>query len=207
MRQRSPTYSGFSIIEVLVGIFVFSLGLVSIYALLAASLSINERNKNSIIASNLAREQIELIRNIRDTNYETLKVWNQFNLPNQPTPTDLIDSGKVFSPWVYYTLMNDSSVSWIMTKVNKLGTSIPEWKADIVGMNIYRLCLDSERRYVYCPWGDETPFYRYLKVEELLDENGLVIDNAYKVISKVIWYKRWYYEFDIQTVITDWRRI
>ena len=70
---------GFSIIEVLVGIFIFSLGLVSIFVLLTSALNLNELNKNKIIASNLAREQIELFRNIRDVNYATLHNWNQIN--------------------------------------------------------------------------------------------------------------------------------
>ena len=70
---------GFSIIEVLVGIFIFSLGLVSIFMLLTSALNLNELNKNKIIASNLAREQIELFRNIRDVNYATLHNWNQIN--------------------------------------------------------------------------------------------------------------------------------
>jgi Tfp pilus assembly protein PilV len=79
MQKYITNNSGFSIIEVLIGIFVFSLGLISIYALLASSLSINTYNKNAIIASNLAREQVELFRNIRDTNYTKLQVWKQKN--------------------------------------------------------------------------------------------------------------------------------
>jgi len=38
--------------------------------------NINTYNKNFIIASNLAREQVELIRNIRDTNYKKFQKWN-----------------------------------------------------------------------------------------------------------------------------------
>jgi hypothetical protein len=33
-----------------------------------------------------------------------------------------------------------------------------------------------------------------------------VID-AYKITSKVIWYKNGYHEFDIKTILADWRRI
>jgi hypothetical protein len=38
--------------------------------------NINNYNKDFIIASNLAREQVELIRNIRDTNYKKFQKWN-----------------------------------------------------------------------------------------------------------------------------------
>jgi hypothetical protein len=41
--------------------------------------NVNIFNKNFIIASNLAKEQIELIRNIRDTNYKRFQKWNMLN--------------------------------------------------------------------------------------------------------------------------------
>jgi hypothetical protein len=40
---------------------------------------INEYNKNYIIAANLAREQIELLRFNRDYNYEVLQKFDQIN--------------------------------------------------------------------------------------------------------------------------------
>jgi len=62
--------------------FVFSLGLVSIFALLMSSLNVNAYNKHAIIASNIARGNIEMIKNIRDTNYENLRPWNSYDVSN-----------------------------------------------------------------------------------------------------------------------------
>jgi hypothetical protein len=39
----------------------------------------NEYNKNYIIASHLAREQLEILRNNRDYNYEKLQKFDQIN--------------------------------------------------------------------------------------------------------------------------------
>jgi Tfp pilus assembly protein PilV len=100
VKSIKNTLQAFSIIEVLIGIFVFSLGLISIYALLASSLSVSDYNRNSIIASNLAREQIELFRNIRDTNYKKLQVWNQLD-------PDSLNYSDVFLSDNYYTLENN----------------------------------------------------------------------------------------------------
>lgn len=212
MKWKPLTSSGFSIIEVLVGIFIFSLGLVSIYAILAASLSINERNKNTIIASNLAREQIELLRNIRDSNYADIRFWNQFNLSNQPSSGDLTDPNKVFIPWNYYHIENDFLSGG--SSVTLLGSSIPQWPTQIADMSWYRLCLNSEKIYTSnCVWAKETPFYRYMYIsdkeanEDGLDSSEPLPAGVIRVVSKVVWYKRWYHEFDIQTIITDWRRI
>jgi hypothetical protein len=44
-------------------------------------LRVNDFNENYIIASNLAREQLELVRNVRDSNYMVLKPYNLKN-PN-----------------------------------------------------------------------------------------------------------------------------
>lgn len=195
----------FSIIEVMVGIFIFTLGLVSIYALLASSLNINEYNKNAIIASHLAREQIELFRNIRDTNYKKLQVWNQQD------PNETFNPGitKLFWTGSYYTLTDiDGSLdirdisSWFQEGEAFLNSPSMEW---------YQLCLTGSGAYVSClgfvGTATKTPFYRSLHLTGALDENGNLYPDTFQVTSKVIWYKRGYHEYDIKTLITDWRRI
>lgn len=203
-----PTRAAFSIIEVMIGIFVFSLWLVAVFALLSTSLSANDLNKNSIIAWQLAREQIELVRNIRDTNYKSLKLWNQLDPKETLALSDKTNNSKVFIPWNYYFIENDIS-SWNIT-VQHLWSSIPEWKSDLVSMRwTYGLCFDSSNRYVKCnAWNtSESIFYKFLLVENAQDDVWNDIDDAYIFTSKVIWYKRWYHDFEINTILTDWRRI
>jgi len=55
--------------------------MVGIFAIITSTLRINDYNENYIIASNLAREQLELVRNIRDSNYSNVKPFNLKN-PN-----------------------------------------------------------------------------------------------------------------------------
>jgi hypothetical protein len=52
----------------------------SIFMVISSSINVNSLNKNIIIASNLASEQIEIIRNIRDNNYANFRKWNY--IPN-----------------------------------------------------------------------------------------------------------------------------
>lgn len=204
MKNITQHISAFSIIEVLIGIFVFSLGLVSIYALLASSLSVNSLNKNSIIASNLAREQLELLRNIRDTNYKNLKVYNQ-KYPEQDytgISTDL------FEVWEFYILENSLS-SW---NISVEAIESPAWKeiSELFGINTEhgRLCFDSENRYVYCSaWWNLTSFLRYIEIQAVEDSAGNIIEDALLIISKTAWYERWYHEYELRSIITDWRRI
>jgi len=164
-------------------------------------------NKNSIIAGQLAREQIELVRNIRDTNYKKLKVWNQHNPEDRLNISDISDSTKVFFPNSYYFLENDFNSSSI--SVESLWSSLPEWVENLTAMNpLYGLCLDSQNRYVKCSSIHTTPtrFFKYIKVEQVIDDWN-IIEDALMITSKVIWYKRWYHDLEMKTIITDWRRI
>jgi hypothetical protein len=75
-------------------------------------------------------------------------------------------------------------------------------------MQNYRLCLDGENRYTYdclTNWNKKTNFYRYIKLEKVEDDSR-IISNAFKLKSKVIWYKKWYHEFEINTIIADFKR-
>jgi len=102
-RTNNPL-AGFSMIEIMIGIFIFSLGMISIYAILSSTVNINTYNKNYIIASHLAREQLEQVRNIRDSNYAVIKKYNQKN-PSGTDYNNLIDLN------TYYKIENDYSVS------------------------------------------------------------------------------------------------
>ena len=71
----------------------------------------------------------------------------------------------------------------------------------------YKLFLDSENRYVFEEsWNKKTYFYKYLKIDKVEDSNWIITD-ALKIKSKVIWYKKWYHEFELNTIISDWKRL
>ncbi len=60
---------GFSILEVIISAFVLSIGIVAVMGLISSSLKNSVDSRNQIIASELAQEGVELVRNVRDTNY------------------------------------------------------------------------------------------------------------------------------------------
>ena len=117
---------------------------------------------------------------------------------------------QLFSTGGYYTLENDFSNPSGHVDISEIIPFV-EGESQISNMQAYRLCFDPEKNYRYCGnsvpsnW-TELPFYRYLLVEEL-EENGVVIPNAFLVTSKVIWTIKGYHEFEITTILTDWRRI
>jgi len=60
---------GAILIEVMLSLLIFSIGIIAALALLVHSTTANTMNKNRTIAASLAREGIEVVKNIRDTNW------------------------------------------------------------------------------------------------------------------------------------------
>lgn len=68
MKNRQPKKKGFTIIEIMIAISVMAIGIVGVYAIVPRIILVNKINTNRFIAAQLAREGIELVRNIRDGN-------------------------------------------------------------------------------------------------------------------------------------------
>ncbi|MFA5091997.1 MAG: prepilin-type N-terminal cleavage/methylation domain-containing protein [Candidatus Paceibacterota bacterium] len=67
--KKSKNYRAFSLIESLVAISILMLGILSAFILVIRTLANTPHIQSRLIASNLAQEGIELIRQIRDTNF------------------------------------------------------------------------------------------------------------------------------------------
>jgi len=72
--NKLSAYSGknkkaFSIMEVMISAFILSVGLTAVIALMAGNIKNSINARDSIIASGLAQEGVELVRNIRDNNF------------------------------------------------------------------------------------------------------------------------------------------
>jgi len=63
---------GFTVIEILVAIFIIGLTLTSLFSLYGISLKTTTQNKNKIAALNLASENLEITRAIRDDNWNNI---------------------------------------------------------------------------------------------------------------------------------------
>lgn len=61
--------SGFSILEVVLALGIISIGLLGVSSLVIQNLQVQNINRDYLIASMLAQEGLELVRNIRDENW------------------------------------------------------------------------------------------------------------------------------------------
>ncbi|MCT4592469.1 MAG: hypothetical protein N4A36_03775, partial [Candidatus Gracilibacteria bacterium] len=96
LTQKLKAKKGLIIVEVILSLFVFSLGLGGATMLVFSAIDVNARNENRIISINLAREGIEAIRNMRDTNWMTWSAnrrecWNFWDNTNEDTSLNSFD--------------------------------------------------------------------------------------------------------------------
>jgi prepilin-type N-terminal cleavage/methylation domain-containing protein len=66
----------FTLVETLIVIAVFGIGILAVLYGIAQTLSQQDRAKTQITSSFLAREGIELMYNLRDSNYHKELPWN-----------------------------------------------------------------------------------------------------------------------------------
>lgn len=66
----------FTLIEILIAITVITIGVVGFYAAITRVASITFSNSHRFVASRLAQEGIELVSNIRDTNWIKITDWD-----------------------------------------------------------------------------------------------------------------------------------
>ncbi|MCK9578936.1 MAG: hypothetical protein M0Q92_00610 [Methanoregula sp.] len=101
---------GFGILEVVIATGIIIVGLVAVISFIIQSYSVSQVNRNKFAATMLAQEGIELVRNMRDSNWVSGAVWNQ-NIAGDGTYRIEIDaSGNV-------NIVNVSSIDDILSKL------------------------------------------------------------------------------------------
>lgn len=131
---------GISLLEVIAAILIITIGLVGVLSLVIQNIQAQYINKNVFIASGLAQEGLELVRNIRDLNWLTPgETWNQ----------DIVGDGT-------YTIDygDRSSINTAVNNLNDTGA---------------RLYIDGNGFYTHQTSATATNFYRLITVIDNTD--------------------------------------
>jgi len=85
-------FKAFSFVEVMISVFLLSVGMIAIITLMSGNLRDSLDSRNQVIAAGLAQEGIELVKNVRDTNWlvhKTNPVVHSFDgFPNTASGTN-----------------------------------------------------------------------------------------------------------------------
>lgn len=188
---------------------IFAIGMTGILALLQSTISLSFVSRHEIIAANILREQSELLKNIRNTNIRSFVDWDKARIDDESTS---------LTGWVYI-VENDFSNSGIVfdvlgeiEKFPVLLKKIATLPSDLEGkFNATQLFLDTQWRYSHMLSGSGTSYASYVVITPLsLPGIGEIKkDNKnqwYVIDARVIVRSRGYKEYDLKTLITDWKK-
>jgi len=214
---KKSNKSAFSIIEVLVWIVIFLFWIASVYSIINSNLNLNIYNKSYIIWVNLAREQLELFRFIRDSNFKNTQTYNIIN----PEETWCEwETCNVFKDWEFYKISNyfwsDKTFSVEVKPGDKIDDSKELKDIDIASLANYQVCFDETNNlYDYCEnisqnsQKKELRIYKYIKISKLTWDDKFIenldTDKALKVTSVVIWYTKRYQKFEVEEIFTNYK--
>ena len=83
-KLKNKKKKGFSIGEVLLAIFVLSIGMIATFSLFNAGIKNLQNERDLIVASLLAQEGVEVVRNIRDNNWAARNFADPAKLNDPP---------------------------------------------------------------------------------------------------------------------------
>jgi prepilin-type N-terminal cleavage/methylation domain-containing protein len=172
---------GFSLLEVMVAIFILIMGLSSVLVLTTKSISGASRSTSRLIAANLAQEGIEVVKNIRDYNFNGSDpdgVWTAWHATGYSNGCTLIAANQY-----------NCSVQYNSTTFGIDYNAYLRFQPE--GSNPYG-------RYSYTS-GTDTPFRRKIILEK--------INNAQlRVNSVVTWVERGVtLSVDVEDRLWNWR--
>ena len=198
MLVKIKSRKGETLVEVLVALVLLVVGALGALRLLGLAEISNQITKERVIATNLAREGLEAVRNIRDTNWlrfagERRRCWNNLDASqclddnSDGIPNDPIEHQKS-----YLAKFNSTNFRWeldatgLTSRLNLrdgLDASDPEYCLQLTANGIYN----------HDATGDDTIYFREIYTEYIEPDQSSAVDesaNILRVTSKVEWVDR-----------------
>jgi len=146
--KKTSNNLGISIIEVVVAMMIITMGMVGVLSLVIQNVQAQYINKNVLIASGLAQEGLELVRNVRDLNW--LTSGNDWKLgAGAGTDSDIVQDGNYVIDY-----LGPSSINAGVNSINEAGA---------------RLYINSNGLYSHTATTEVTNFYRLITVVDNTD--------------------------------------
>ncbi len=76
MRKLNTFEKGFTLLEMLIAIVIVTIGVIAVFSATTKYTEQTQQEKESLISSYLCQEGIEIVKNIRDTNWVSGVAWN-----------------------------------------------------------------------------------------------------------------------------------
>ena len=169
--------SAFTLLETVTVLFIISVGLIGVLSLTIKSANVQNENKNLFIASQLAQEGLELVRNVRDTNW-------------------ILSTSSAPIAWDRYIEGNASGQRYRIDYVNFIPTSVN----DISEARLQRQSTGSEAGFFLHDSGQpDSIFSRLITITSSTS-------TAETVSSLVVWEENGKVStYKLETMLYDWK--
>ena len=168
---------GFTLVETLIAVSIFSVSLVAVMAVLGSGISNTNSIKQKMTASYLAQEGIEYIRNMRDTyvlySSSASTGWTSFN-------------NKVFPACVGYGCFVNADNLDYGDNTEPINDGV---KVILISCNSAN-CSNGALSYIngkYGFSGEDSGFTRKIIMTKIISPDGTINPNEVKVSSTVYW--------------------
>ncbi len=198
---------GFTLLDVLIGMTILTIAIVSATSLLLSLMNSNKTVVNSLQAYYLAQEGLEAALNIRDSNWMHNLDWK-----GESSFLGKFEEGD-YAVFVKEEGWGSSLEGQKIDDMNAL-TAKP-WNLDSLDVDTQlekaRLCKTDSGLFGDCSSGEQTDFYRYLTVYPYCEEQGAeesanqLCDNAIIVKSTVKWGQNQEKQLVLEKVLTNWK--
>ena len=211
---KNKRQSGFTLVSVLIAVLILVLGVVTITQLSLASIRANEQSANRLQAVLLAKEGLEAVRNIRDTNWRQNYPWNYrgvavgygSNWTTDEVTENLMHPG-------FYTVepaRGPDGYSFVLTP---LTTNRSDLSATAGYLKL--ITQDSTIFWGHQLLAGETelenhrPFYRWLEIDYVDNDGHSTTDWLTAPTLRVKAVVRWGQDRQVEltSLFTDWRKL
>lgn len=205
MLSRLTSRKGETVVEILVAVMLLVVGALSSVRLLGLANINTQLTKERVIATNLAREGLEAVRTIRDTNWLRFKgerrlCWNNLDATKCEDAGSGIPVTHIGQEHRYLAKFNLGNYRWELSESSQNPLDLSDGIDEE-----YRLKFDTGGLYNHD--GTDTIYFREIYTEYLDPDQSLALDetaNILRVTSKVEWIDRGRFSSVIlTTILTD----
>jgi len=176
-----------SIVEAMIVMLIIVIWVTGLYNIFINSQKLSNTTKNRIEAIEIAREGIEAMKNIRDTNWlmfgwDKQNCWNTFNY----------DSNCVWG-WTFNKIENNKSYK--IYQNNNFKWKLQETISDF---KVYK----NDWFYTQTWTVNPTKFTREIKIENLTS-TWMIVKSIVKWVDNS---KNWAYKIELENLLTNWKK-
>lgn len=204
---------GFTLVEVIVMMAVLTIGILGTLAVASVAVQSGVRNEQQAVAANLAREGVELVRSIRDSNWAAAAdgagpgCWDYYprtqEAAGQPLPGSCNPR--------FQSLSTPTNFAAYLNVGNGMPYLVQQASAQTEN-SVYRLCQDNRGVFVprLAPCTTSRTYFRRVTVSRAKDL-GIDADDGtrkYSILvqSRVTWPDRGADDVIVEEYLTDWRK-